>query len=72
MALRRAGAAVPLSKCLAEVDTPEGRRRVKEYLDSRPFPHFEAAPGGSGLLVRIEADGTKTVGRFVGREFRAE
>ncbi len=71
MALRRAGAAAPLSQCLAAVDTPEGRRRVAEYLASRPYPHYEPAPGATGLLIRIDADGTRTIGRFVDREFQA-
>src|SRR5271165_1729717 len=51
LALRRAGSAVPLSECLASVDSTEGRRRVMEYLDSRPFPHYEPAPGAAGLLI---------------------
>jgi hypothetical protein len=38
-------------------------------LDSRPFPHYEAAPGHSGLLVQIDADGTRTIGRFINRRF---
>jgi len=71
LALRRAGAAVPLSECLAAVDTDLGRRRVAELLDSRPFPHYEPAPDQAGLLVRVDADGTRTLGRFVDREFRA-
>jgi hypothetical protein len=71
MALRRAGKTRSLSECFATVDSPEGRRRVAEYLESRPFPHFEAAADAPGLLVRIEADGTRTVGRFVGRQFQA-
>jgi hypothetical protein len=33
LALRRAGAAVPLSECLDSVDSPAGRRRVAEHLD---------------------------------------
>ena len=70
LALRRAGAAMPLSECLDSVDSPAGRRRVAEYLDVRPFPHYEPAAGSPGLLVRIEADGTRTVGRFVNREFK--
>jgi hypothetical protein len=70
LALRRAGAARPLSECLASVDSSEGRHRVRDYLNSRPFPHYESAPGGQGLLVRIEEDGTRTIGRFVDREFR--
>ena len=71
LALRRAGAVKPLSECLESVDSPEGRRRVGEYLRSRPFPHFEPAPDVPGMLVRIEADGSRTVGRFVNREFKA-
>ncbi|HEX4072443.1 MAG TPA: hypothetical protein VHX68_14780 [Planctomycetaceae bacterium] len=71
LALRRAGAATPLSECLASVDSVQGRRRVAEYLDSRPFPHYEPAEGAAGLLVRVDEDGTRTLGRFVGREFKA-
>lgn len=70
LALRRAGAAVPLSECLGSVDSEAGRRRVAEYLESRPFPHYEPVPGSPGLLMRIDADGKRTTGRFVGREFR--
>jgi hypothetical protein len=60
-----------LSECLASVDTDSGRERVYAHLNSRPFPHYEAAPNSPGLLVRIEEDGTRTLGRFVGREFQA-
>ena len=70
LALSRNAAVRPLSVCLQSVDTPEGRRRVAEYLESRPFPHYEAAADAPGLLVRIEADGSRTVGRFVNRKFR--
>jgi len=71
LALCRNAAARPLSECLDSVDSPEGRRRLAAYLETRPFPHYEPAPGSSGLLVRIEADGRRTVGRFVNRQFRA-
>ena len=71
LALRRAGSTVPLSECLASIDSTEGRRRVVEYLDSRPFPHYEPERGSPGLLARVDADGTRTLGRFVGREFQA-
>jgi hypothetical protein len=71
LALRRAGAAVPLSERLASIDSAAGRQLVVEYLETRPFPHYEPIPGSPGLLVRIDVDGTRTVGRFVGREFRA-
>jgi len=71
LALRRAGSARPLSECLESVDSPAGRGRVIEYLERQPFPHYEQAPDAPGLLVRIEADGTRTVGRFVNRQFQA-
>jgi len=72
LALRRAGSAVPLSQCLASVDSADGRRRVAEYLDSRPFPHYEPTRDAPGLLTRVADDGTRTLGRFVGREFHPD
>ena len=69
IALCRAQDAQPLSHRLQTVDSPEGRRRVAAYLQDQPFPHYEAAPGQPGLLVRIEANGTRTVGRFFNRQF---
>lgn len=68
--LRRNGAARPISECLAMVDTPEGRKRLHDHLASEPFPHFEPHPKRRGVLIRIEADGRRTVGRFVNREFQ--
>jgi hypothetical protein len=71
LALRRAGAVMPLSRLLDSVDSAEGRRRVADYLQTTPFPHYEKGPDSAGLLVRVDEDGTRTTGRFVGREFRA-
>ena len=68
--IKQRGEAMPLSDCLRSVDTKVGRARVKAHLEARPFPHFEAAPGRPGLLLRIEEGGKRTVGRFVSREFR--
>jgi len=68
--LKKRGEAVPLSSLLESVGTRAGRKRVKAHLAARPFPHFEPAPGRKGFLVRIDADGKRTVGRFVDREFR--
>lgn len=63
----------PLSACLESVDSPEGRRRVTDWLEGGPFPHYQSHPDRPGLLVRIDADGTRSVGRFVNRRFqRAE
>ena len=71
LALCRNAAAQPLSACLESVDSPAGLRRVAEYLEAQPFPHYEQAPDEPGHLIRIEADGKRTVGRFVNREFQA-
>jgi hypothetical protein len=65
-------AAQPLSACLDSVDSPAGRRRVVEFLRTQPYPHYEPAPDTPGLLIRIEADGTRTVGRFVNRQFKVQ
>jgi hypothetical protein len=70
LALSQVAAARPLSECLDSVDTPEGRHRLAEVLQSRPYPHYEPAPSSPGLLVRVEQDGTRTLGRFVHREFQ--
>jgi hypothetical protein len=69
--LKSRGEAVPLSACLTGVDTPKGRERVGAYLASRPYPHFEPAAGRPGLIVKIDEDGKRTVGRFVNRKFRS-
>ena len=68
--LKQRGEARPLSECLESVDTEEGRVRTAAYLASRPFPQFEPAPDQPGLLVKIDEDGTRTLGRFVHRQFR--
>ena len=70
MALGRAGAVKPLSASLDTVDSPEGRRRVAEHLQTRPYPHYEPADT-PGLLIRTTADGKRTTGRFVNRQFQA-
>ena len=68
-ALKRAAAEQPLSGAIATVDSDGGRQRVKDYLQSRVYPHFETVADQPGLLRRIEQDGTETMGRFVNRVF---
>ena len=67
MALSRAGAARPLSECLESADSPKGRKRVAEHLKTLPYPHYEHSDT-PGLLVRITADGKRSIGRFVNRQ----
>lgn len=69
LALKRTGAIEPLSQSIAMVGREEGRQRLQGYLQGRPFPHFETCPEDPSLLVRIDANGTRTRGRFVNRIF---
>lgn len=67
--LRKRSAAQSLTDCLAAVSTRAGRKRLKEVLDARPYPHYEPDPKDAGVLIRTDAKGRKTRGRFVNREF---
>jgi hypothetical protein len=60
----------PLSECLESVDSDAGRRRVASFLESQPFPHYQPHPDRPGMVVRVDADGQRAVGRFVNRQFR--
>jgi len=71
LTLCRNAATRPLSECLKSVDSPAGRRRVTDFLQSQPWPHYEPHPDQPGVLVRIEANGKRTVGRFVNRQFQS-
>lgn len=71
LALCRNADARPLSECLNSADSAKGRQRLKAYLESQPFPHYEAHPDIAGLLIRIGADGRRTAGRFVNRQFQS-
>ena len=69
LALQRSEAARSLTESIESVDTHAGRDRVRSYLATLPFPHFEPCPDKPTLLVKIDADGTRTRGRFVNRVF---
>jgi hypothetical protein len=68
--LSRNAAVRPLSACLSSVDSQEGRKRTAAWLNSQPFPHYEPHPTRSGLLIRTDENGRRTLGRFVKREFK--
>lgn len=42
---------------------------MEAVLAAWPYPRYETGPG-PGLLVKIDADGIRTAGKFVNREFR--
>jgi hypothetical protein len=69
LALCRQAAASPLSECLLSADSAEGREKVLAYLQTGPYPHYEADSDRAGILIRTDADGTRTRGRFIKRQF---
>ena len=69
MALKQQGKNQRLSECLAAVETAEGQQKLKDFLLAGPFPHYEAADGRPGWLMRTEEDGKRTIGRFLNRRF---
>src|SRR5207245_7144704 len=71
LALCKAGKAKPLSVCINSVDSPAGRKRLADHLKSLPYPHYEPVQGSAGLIVKIDANGKRTTGRFVKRKFQA-
>ena len=52
-----------------KVRIASGRKRVADFLANGPFPHYQPHPDRPGLLVRIDADGTRKTGRFIKRQF---
>ena len=72
IALHRSGKERKISDAIGEVDSSKGRQKVREYINNKPFPHFEPAPDSPNLLIKIDEDGTRTKGRFVNRVFKTE
>lgn len=60
-----------LAELVGTIEKPEGQARLKNYLESEPFPHFEAHPTRKGLLIRLDSNGRRTVGKFKNRQFVA-
>jgi hypothetical protein len=69
LAFKKRSQVVQLSAAL-DADSEAGRARFHAHMAARPYPRFEPAPDAPGLFVRLDEDGTRTVGRLIGREFR--
>jgi hypothetical protein len=67
--LKRRQPAPPLSHRARDIDTPAGRARTAAALATTSFPRFTVDPDRPGLVVKVDADGTRTLGRFVKRVF---
>jgi len=67
--LKRRADGTSLADVLAPRSAEESRESLRAFMATQPFSHFEGIPGRPGLLARVEADGTRSVGRFVGRRW---
>lgn len=69
--LKISGEIVTVPEMLSSIVSPEGRQRLESYLATQPYPHYQPAVDRPGWFVRIEENGTRTLGKFVGRSFQA-
>ncbi len=69
LATFKRGGKKTVKECLEVVGTGKGRLDLEQVLAKTPFPHYQAVPGEPGVLIRIEADGSRSRGEFVGRTF---
>ena len=54
---------------LCNTTDAERAASIRAYLATQPFPHCEGVPGRRDLMVRVEADGSRSVGRFLGQQW---
>jgi hypothetical protein len=52
LALQQAGQQQPVSQAIANVDSMTGRKLVRDFLETRPYPHFQPVMDRPGLLCR--------------------
>lgn len=69
--LKRGRGGKPLSACLRTRSRKEAAAEFAAYMNAQPFPQYHPVPGKPGYLLKIDADGTRTLGRVVNRSFEA-
>jgi hypothetical protein len=57
------------SACLRTRSRKEAIAEFAEYMNARPFPRYHPVLGRPGYLLKIDADGSRTLGRVVNRSF---
>jgi hypothetical protein len=71
VALKRRAALPEFTDAMREATSEAGQRKALRHLAKLGGPRFGVDPDHPGFLIRIEADGTRTRGRFVNRQFVA-
>jgi hypothetical protein len=59
----------PLSACLRPRTRKEAAAELSAHLSAQPFPQYHPVPGKPDHLLKVDADGARTLGRVVGRAF---
>jgi|CXWL01.1.fsa_nt_gi hypothetical protein len=54
---------------LSSIADSSDRSRVRAEIESRGFPLYEADADDPNLIVQVEADGRRTRGRYLNRQF---
>ena len=68
-ALRNTESARLVEEGLASVGKAAGKKRMEEFLSSRPLPHFLPHPTLEDAVIRVNGDGSRSEGRLQGRVF---
>jgi hypothetical protein len=59
-------------QALMSVFAPGFTARVHAVIHATDNPVYEAVPGRPGMIAQVRADGSRTVGKMVNRQFVAE
>lgn len=70
--LKRRGAALSLERVLSELQGEGVQKEALRHLKALKQPRYGEDPDRPGVLVRVDADGHRTRGRFVNRVFVPE
>lgn len=68
-ALKRQAGMPEFSDAMRKASSEAGQRRALEHIRKLGGPRYSLDPAGRGAILRIDADGSRTRGRFVRRRF---
>jgi hypothetical protein len=68
--LKRSRGGKPLSACLRTRSREEAVAELEAHMNAQPFPQYHPVPGRPSYLLKIDKDGTRTLGRVADRSFR--
>jgi hypothetical protein len=72
VALKRRAGLPEFEQAMRQATSEAGQRRALRHLEKLKGPRYGVDPDRPGYVVRIDRDGSRTLGRFVNRRFVAE